>query len=182
MPVSREEVRFLAVLGLIVGAFGVGLWLPAHRERAKLQTRIDQARQQLEAQRANADEVARLHQQVVQLSQAVSRQPHQVPEQEDLDQVLRHLTRALQSSNVREPDLTTRDTRHFAHYSIIPIEVEFQGSFRDAFGVLERIESMPRLIRVDRLELEGQERNTAGPLSVSLQLSAFVAREEASKP
>lgn len=172
---DRSEFKRLALLAVVFVIFGAGLWWPAHAERTDLQSRIDHAQRELDRDLADAEHLPELHQRVEELREALSGAHRYVPREDELDQLLRDLTQAMQTYAVADADLTTRETRRFAEYSLVPMTLEFRSSFPAAFGVIEQIETMSRLVRIDRMEIEPAQRDELSPVHVRLELSTFFA-------
>lgn len=183
MWIERDELRTLAVVLVLFVLFGVGVWLPARQHRADLRQHIEEARDTLGIDLADTHGLASLHQQVIALRQTVRGAQRYVPRQDELDSLLRSLTEAMNAYGVAEQEIVSQRVEHFAHYSVVPMRIDFHGTFPSTFGVLKQIEAMPRLIRIEELELEQAQQSPGEELSVTLQLSAFVAgdQEEASR-
>jgi len=175
--INRGEFKRVALLLVLFGVFGVGLWLPAHNERAALRERITEARHELGMDLSDTDKLPVLHQRVSRLRQTLEGSQRYVPREDELDHLLRDLTSAMQAHHAVEPEVVTRRTRRFSRYSVVPLTLRFRGSFTEAFGVLDRIESMSRLVRIDELSMEPTDEQSAdAPLTVTIELSTFFAQ------
>jgi Tfp pilus assembly protein PilO len=177
MRIERDQVKTLIVFAILLVGFSVGLWLPARAERARLQERIDSARDTLGMDLAQSKGLVKLHQVVTELRQTCNGAQQYVPQEDEMADVLRGLTESLVEMGVREQEVTTREVKHFAHYSVIPLELNFHSSFPMAYEVLRQIESRPRLIRIDNLEIQGDLQKPQQPLEIHLELSTFFSRK-----
>lgn len=171
--IERDQWKFVAVLSVLLMGFGIGIYLPAHYQRAKIQKRIDIAKAELGLDPAAAANMSRYHTRVVALREEVSGAQRYVPRVEEIASVLRGLTRSLDAYEASQPEVLTREAREYADYSVVPVSLRFDGSFPAAFGVLDRIESMPRLIRIDELHFQADPKHLDAPMSVRLELSTF---------
>jgi Tfp pilus assembly protein PilO len=178
---DRDQLKVLAVLLIVVGGFGAGIWLPARAERQTLQKRITEARQKL-AKARESPSLRKWNQAVGNLRTKIDQSRQRVPRQDEMAEVLRGLSEVLNTRHVDDREVMTRDMQRFGRFGLIPIEVTFRGTFKDAYAVMQRIEQMPRLVQVDRLELGSNQRAEEQGLSVQLKLSAFFARREQAKP
>ncbi len=170
------ELKRLALLAVLFVAFGMGLWWPAHNERQELQQRIDAARLKLDRNYAGASELPMLHRRVMQLGKTLEGAQRYVPQKDELDHLLRDLTTAMQTHHVKNAELVTSETKAFAGYSLVPMALQFEASFPQVFGVLDRVESMSRLVRIDELEVEPKDKAEGSPLTVKIKLSTFFMR------
>ena len=169
------------VHGWIIGAVAfcllvAGVWYPYHRVRGDMLRRIDAARQELGLSPDGSDDWTTLPTHVAMLREQTRGAQKYVPEEDEISEVLRGLTTSLDAHGVRRPEVTTRKIKHYADYSVIPVNVQFSAPFPDTFGVLKRLEALPRLIRIDSLEMESDTRRRRAPLTVGLELSTFFSK------
>ena len=178
MPIERDQLKTLAIIVSLGLVFAVVIWLPGHFARQKIQTRITSARHELGIMPDHKAGLSSWYTQVVNLRQTVNGAQKYVPEQDELADVLRGITQAMQDNPVESPELTTRDVTHFANYSVIPVSLQFSAHFPDVFGVLDAIEQMPRLIRIERLDIASNPNDPGQRLSVKLELSTFFSKQK----
>ncbi len=181
MPIERDQLKTLAIIGVLFVLFAAAIWLPGHFTRQSLERRIDAARHALGVMPDQGAGLSEWYAQVIDLREQVRGAQRYVPEKDELAQVLRGLTAAMQQHQVTHPELTTRDVQHFANYSLIPANVQFSAPFPQVFGVLDEIEAMPRLIRIDRLDIESNPQRSDMPLAVTMELSTFFSKSQAPK-
>lgn len=180
MQISRGDFKTLAVLAAVFAVFAVGLWLPASFERSKIQDRITAARDELNNQKYSAQDLANLNRNVLDLRASVRGTQRYIPEEDELDELLRSLAESLQSFDVRQQEVETSRMEHHADYTVVPVAVRFEGSFPTTFGIISQIESMPRLLRIERMELQPQRQDRANqPLLVTLEINTFFAETKA---
>lgn len=179
MKIERSDLKRLAVFCLAGALFAVAVWLPAHRERDQLHQRIEAARTKLGVDLEQTQHLPDLHERVETLRETLAGEQRYVPQEDELDQLLRDLTEAMNAHAVIDPELVVADTRRLSGYSVVSMRIRFRGSFRATFGVLERIESMSRLVRIDELEMTPDRQSEgASPLMVTLKLSTFFAQDQ----
>jgi Tfp pilus assembly protein PilO len=180
MWIDRDEWKVLAALAVIVVAFAIGIWLPARSERAGLHERIEHAENQLAKARASPD-LSTWHEAVSTLRRELQGAQRRVPQDDELSRVLRGITNALNERGVRRQEVVTQEIERLDAYNVIPITVNFQGSFMDAYHVMERVEQMPRLIQVEQLHVK-KPNDGAEALAVHMELSTFFAHLESTEP
>lgn len=158
-------------------AFGLGVWLPESRNIAAYQQRIVTAQEALGPSAFQPAMVDRQLDEVERLREELHSSERYVPEGPELASVMRSLTQAVEAEGVSGQRFQTMETKTYKHYAVMPVELEFEDSFTSVYGVLERIETMPRLVRVESLNLRLMEkdnaRTTAPRMQASLRLSGF---------
>lgn len=178
MRLDKEQLTMLVVAIVVVGGAGAAIWMPARQQRQALQQRIDRAQQKLEKARQSPS-LSKWHQSVASLEQRLANSRQRVPSQEELAKVLRGLSDVLAKRGVTEQEVSTAPAERFGSFGVTPVTVKFTGSCPDAHAVVKRIEQMPRLIQVDRLEVNHPEPKQPGAVRVYLELSAFFKRKQA---
>ncbi|MEM9420229.1 MAG: type 4a pilus biogenesis protein PilO [Planctomycetota bacterium] len=183
MQIDKSQWVVIGSIFLMVAAFTLGVWLPESKKIAAYQERIAHAEEELGPsffKPALMDERAN---EVQALKQELNSSTRHVPNRPELASVLKSLTEAVESQEVSGQSLQTRDTRSHRHYSEIPLSLEFEDTFAASYGILQRIESLPRLVRVDAMNmrvLNRDETEHSSPvMQTSLRLSSFyTGREE----
>ena len=176
MRIEKDQIWTLGTAVVLLAAFIAGVLAPLHAKRVTYQQRIDQARKTLDSELAQTKGLAKLNSDVASLRQVINGAQQYVPQQDELADMLRGLSEALDAYGVSEREVKTQTTLHYAKYSVIPISVKYRASFPAVFGVLRRIEQMQRLIRVDQLQVRNESDDPLEPLDIELSLSTFIAR------
>lgn len=181
MPAKRRVGRHhpLITAGLIAAAGFVPLAIN-QVEKASLQGRIDRAETKLGVDRHPTESVEELRLSVAEMEERLRGSQRYVPEQPELAQALRGLTDALGVFEAEQQKIETRGIRRHAHFSEIPISVVFRGGFMSTFRALEAIESIPRMIRIDRLSISRESEKGLPVTEVELELSTFFTSGEES--
>jgi hypothetical protein len=173
-----HEIKPWVIAGAVLGGLFIGVWYPYHHLRSQMQRQIDEARVELGLSLDGSDDWTTLPTHVAMLRERTRGAQKYVPQQDEIAEVLRGLTTSLDAHGVTRPEVTTKKAKHFADYSVIPVSVQFTAQFPETFGVLKRLESLPRLIRIERLELESNARERWAPLTVGLELSTFFSQAD----
>ncbi len=172
MRTERRDWRQIALLILATAILGAGIWYAHQRERRALQAEIDQLEQGLGLSEDQPVSLTALAEEVDLLRVEARREVGQVPGSARAGEVYRCLSDAFGTTEVVERDITTLASREYARYGVVPVRVGFTSGFPEAFGVLKRMESSYRLMRVDRLEFDLAGEGTR-EVVVSMELSAF---------
>lgn len=173
MRFEKDQMVTVAVVLALGALFAFAVWMPARAQHQKLEARIAAAQNELGMTAVAKDDFVRLNEQVTHLRQVVRGAQRYVPASEEIAEVVRGINEALRSHDVTEQEMIARQAKQYADFSEIPLSVEFQSSFPVVFGALQQIEAMPRLIRVDRLNLMSFPEDPAKPLEVQMQMSTF---------
>lgn len=167
-----QWVTVAAVLSL--GAlFAFAVWMPSRAQSDKLEQRITTAKNELGMTAVAKNEFVRLNDEVSALRAVVRGAQRYVPASDEIAEVVRGINEALRNHDVTEQEMIARQAKRYADFSEIPLSVEFDSSFPVVYGALKQIEAMPRLIRVDRLNLMSFPDDPAKPLEVQMQMSTF---------
>jgi len=174
MSIEKDQMlTILAVLTLCI-LFGLLVWLPEHRNNAGYRDRIDAAQQELGPGFDQPTAMTERDAAVKRLRQRIEEADRYVPAQPEVASLLRSLTKAADTNGVSAQDVKTLTPQHYKQYSVIPAEFEFEGGFKEAYQVIRQIESMPRLMRIDRLSLRRQDDRARGSHVVaSIRLTTF---------
>lgn len=173
MPVDKRDLKWFGIAGAVLAVLLAVLWLPGALERRALDHRIDQAKQTLAGELADVQLLGPLSDQVIRLHTAVDEAPHHVPPRDELDQLLRQLTEAMEAFDLQQQEIVTDRTQRHADHNVSTVRMRFEGGFPATYGVLQQIDAIPRLVRVDRVTFEPASPEVGGPLRVDIQLNAF---------
>jgi len=179
MRIESDYIKTGIAMAALIVLFIAGVWMPDRLQAASLRQRMSEAQQQLDAGQAASVKLRALRPQTTELRQRVEATAKYVPVESEIAELMRELHTTLQRCDAR--DIATRHGNEFRgmNYTVIPITLEFRSSFIDAFVFVEHIESMSRLVRVDRLQVMGKRDHPGALLDVTVELSAFYARQEA---
>ncbi|MEM7626845.1 MAG: type 4a pilus biogenesis protein PilO [Planctomycetota bacterium] len=176
MRIEKDQWIVAGVIASLTLAFVFAVWLPENRKTARYQERIDAAQKTLgpnfnqpAALAARMEEVDELQDKVESSDRFISAEP-------ELAKLLRSLTEAARGQAIGDQQFNTQPSRHFKHYSEIPVGLEMRSSFDAAYGLLEAIETMPRVVRLDALSLrliDQDSAKTKPQMQANFRLSGF---------
>lgn len=176
MRIKKNHWITAGCLAGVLLAFGLGVWLPETRKQAEYRERIDAAQETLGPNFNQPAALASRVQEVEALEEHVGSSRRIIAAQPDVADLLRSLSEAGRDLDIRDQDLNTQPDRHHKHCSEIPVELGFSGSFNAIYSLLEKVETMPRLVRADALSLRlpGRDDPTASPqIRATLRLTGF---------
>jgi len=163
-----------ALVGLIVLFVGSVL-VPFGIRDARLQTRIDAARADLGIGETDNAGLARLYTEVQRLREQATGRGQLIPNEDEIPLVLQDLSGLINAPGVTGQEIVTDKAGYYADYNILPVKIQFNAPFATAFDLVKRIETLSRVVRVDRLNIEAGPDYPRRPLVVNLKLSAFFA-------
>lgn len=178
MRVERDQLILMGVLGAAAAAFTVAVYMPVRSQQSQAREQIQAYRSQLDMDLAGSKELPKLLEQVNSLREACNGAQRDVPTQSELASLLRSLSSELEKQHATDKEVQMRPIIQGADYHVQPVSLRFTASFPAVYGFLKRLESMPRLIRIDRLELTGTP-DKGGSLTARIELSTFFTDGEA---
>ncbi|MEO0514511.1 MAG: type 4a pilus biogenesis protein PilO [Planctomycetota bacterium] len=174
---DRAQWIVLGSIGLLCAVFSLAVWYPESRKLAAYHERIVEAQEELGPSFFEPAMMGKRVNEVESLKEDINSSARFVPQRPELASVLRSLTQAVETGGVTDQSIQTRESKQHKHYAELPISLEFEDTFSAAYGVLEQIESLPRLVRVEALNLRVIDRDgaqQAAPImQASLRLSSF---------
>jgi Tfp pilus assembly protein PilO len=178
MRIERDQLILMASMAGMAAVFCVAAYMPMRDQQKQSLAQIQACKAQLAIDLAGAGDLARLESEVQALREANSGAQRGVPTQSELKSLLLALSSELDSRQVTDKETQMRAIMHGADYNVQPVSLRFKASFPAVYGFLRRIESMPRLIRIDRLELNTTP-DGGGKLNARIELSTFFTDGEA---
>lgn len=181
MKIERDQIKTLAIVGTLGAVFVGALWLPQRYEEKRLRASIEQAQKQLGFDQASAASLVKLNRDVLEMQQIVDQTQKDVPARDDLADLLRSLTRELESRQVSEVEIQNLPILTGDDYSVMPLTVRFRATAPAAFGFVRHVEEMRRLARVTRVEIINDPTKPGEAPVARVELCAFFAPEREAK-
>jgi Tfp pilus assembly protein PilO len=175
MPTERIASPGLVVIAgcvLLTGGFlALGLlptWREAHRLRGLiLERRAAQVRAEEDSRRLQG-----LTRRATLLALEVRDYSRLVPEKNGLGAFLGQLSHELASAGVQNTAVRALTPTRLGHCQQLPIEVRGTGSYEQIAAFLQRMEALPRMSSVSRLNIEADP-VLSGQVSLDLTLSIY---------
>ncbi|MBL1218019.1 MAG: hypothetical protein D8M59_11055 [Planctomycetes bacterium] len=170
----------LALVLISVIGFCFFLW-PTYRRITALDTQIEALVDRVSLAQADADLLVEAHQELERLASVMDYDLKTVPTRGDLPGL-----RSAIGSFVSELDLGDHDFKRGRDSgpsdtwsgSSLALNVDTAGPFECVYGLLQRIESLPRLVRVRQVMLERQKDMEPGQVLASISVDAYYLPEE----
>jgi Tfp pilus assembly protein PilO len=157
MKLDKESLLWT---GLILAGTCGFLALVTRPQAAKLQrasTRLTREKADREASPAMLEAIDRLEGEVKTLSTETASFDAQLPTRDDLGAFLESLARRAEARGLRPQAVEPGKPVRSGGLAALPIGFTVQGSFASVHALIQDIEQMPRLTRVDRFEARMDE-------------------------
>ncbi len=179
MRISRKA--WLACgLAALAGVGWFGLVSPALRSIERLRLEEQDLRARVERADNGAATLARMRRDLAQASVEAEGVVVPIPADSDVATLVRRLSERLDKLGVREREITTGAAAAAEDLSSMPMSVRIQGPFLSVHEALRWIESLPRLVRVQRLRVDADKGQGAIPgfTRAELMFDAFYSPSE----
>lgn len=181
MRVDRRQAVIGGVLTALVLGFAGGVWWPMRqaiqadrRAIQTLETKLSMVDHRRQTMVDLAEEVRRLN------AELRGRRRVIAPAGE-MPAILRQISLQIERAALRSEGITTGETIDQKHVRALPVELFVGGSASSVLDFVESIESMPRLVQVDRLQIaNGDEPRPSKEPTVNAQmrLTAYLQAPE----
>ncbi len=177
MKLSLDQLHLLAVLGGLLTLFVVGLWLPHRMMSLEFEGRIQAAQEQLETRRTQASgQLTLLDREVDRLESELVNGERYLAKPNEWPAVHKQITEVLADQQVTAAEINTRPSEEGESFSILPVTLRFEADFPAVFRVIKQIESNPRLLRLTRVDVEG-DLESPERQKTRLEVAMFYASE-----
>ena len=178
---KRDQLLVVGILVFIAALFLLAFYLPNTAELRQMKATLMKDREELTQRQKTAQTLPQLASEVRALRERVSDLDTQLPADQQLDQFLKSLTVHMAAESLELLAVKPEAIQKGEALDQLPIHVGFRGSFTGTCRFLRRLESMPRIARVDQLQLAVSDGTGSGQLSGTMRLCIFVLRRSALK-
>jgi len=171
----RADMALVGGLLAIVGAGAVFGVSPRLRERAWLGREIERLEVELARPTGGPEVVSRLEEDLDQLRRFGEGRMTPIPRDADMAGLMSALSAALAKEGIDRRDIVTRDARRMEGAWALPVSMSMESPFRRVYSALTGIESLPRLVRIERLKISRPRPDGRGSIDRSGVIRAEVA-------
>ena len=188
MQIDRNQWIVFGIIAAMTLAFVLGVWMPESRSIRQSRERIRNAEVSLGPNFNQPTALAERQRSVDLLRDQLAASDRHVPQGPEIAKLLLSLAEATQASGVVDPQTQTSESRHHLLFSEMPVEIEAGGDFASIYRLLSSVESMPRLVRVDALNLRrarrvvGDAASDTPTMRMSMRVNSFYTPAEEVKP
>jgi len=180
MKVDRTQAVMLGVILAMVAGFAAMVWWPMHSEARQKRDRIKSLESKLSLIEDRRRALGRLEEEVERLRRRVETQTRTIAPADQMPEILRQISLHIEASGLEGEGITTGEAIDKRHVRALPVELTVGGPGPEVFRLIRSIESMPRLVQVDRLKvgrLEAPGYDDDPTVHAELRLTAYLASQ-----
>ncbi len=153
------STRRAPALGLAVIAFGMIALIvaPTVRTLSAYDRDIERAEAELARPNSGPELIAQLEERLDALERLSGDGMTPIPDHADVARLISSLSGMLDELGLNRREVTTGATKIHDEASSLPMSVQLEGPFIAIARAVERIERLPRLVRVQRLRIDAQQ-------------------------
>jgi|SRR6266516_2760117 len=178
MKFGIREIAFLVVMLGLLAAIYLLVWDKAQTKIAGMERKTEEKLKALADLERATSGVSDVDKKVAELEEAIKFFEKKLPQERDIDQILKEVWNMAEKNQLTTRTIKTMKSQRGAAYSEQPIEMSLSGNFNGFYDFLLKLEKLPRLTRVNQLNLDkisGKE----GEMEAKLTLSIFFEPENA---
>lgn len=167
---------------------GIGLVVrPAYVSARALDRDIESKREELGRPGSGPEAIERLARDLAALKELGSERMTPIPAESGVATLVRQLSESFDELGLKDREVSTGASKQLDEASCLPMTIAITGGFPAIFDALRRVESLERLVRVQRFRvaLEGKNRDgfdRSGRVRADLQLDVFFAPKQLASP
>jgi Tfp pilus assembly protein PilO len=169
---------FLTALGMtaVMAAVVVLVILPMHQRIAADRATADECRAQLVKLQAVSQRINDLQADIKRLEEALAFFEGRLPQQKDLDVILREVWRIAEAHALTPRSIRTGSPEAAARYNAQPITMSLEGKFSSLYEFLLGLERMPRITKVRQMQIAKMPQ-TEGIVQADLLVDVFFEKK-----
>jgi Tfp pilus assembly protein PilO len=169
--IDVTQKRTMVGVAVIAALFGGLLWYPAQRDMTRISQQIALAQQELMGTQGKTVSLKELAVEVQRMDAELKSSKRVIPREGELADLLRDLNQQIAEARLGEQSVVTKPQIEGQGYLTMPVEVNFRGDSRSAFALMNRVESMPKLVQVTGLRM--QTERGSNRIEAQLELNSF---------
>ena len=186
-PSPREIVFALVLLAIPMAAWQLE-FMPRRRRQKELKQQIAAKQIKLDKlfeKKQLSGAIGDLRSQIAEGKEAVAIFRSRLPDEKDIDQIVREVWRLAKSNNLSPTSLRTippRKDKQFTSpdnpHGEQPMLIQLEGKFTGLYSFMLDMESQSRIMRVRQMTLKKPEKTDNGQVSATIEFSIFFERKE----
>jgi len=175
---SRKQWIAMGVALGMVACFMVLFYVPNAGEAKAAARKLAEARADRKIKWHQSQGLADLDEEVTTMTTDYQRDLSRIPREGEMPEFLKKVSDFLRAAGIQLREVIPEDPQAKEDYVEQPMVLTFETSFRAGYGILDRLENMDRITRVDRLEmvsLPGDE----GKVCIKMRIIIFHSNKAA---
>jgi len=156
-------------LGLALVGGGLAIW-PGASSISSLREESSRLRQRIERGGDGAAELRRLEQRLVEIKEEADERLRSIPDESGVADLIRQLSGLLGTLSIEEREVTTGAPSAGERASSMPMTVSLRSGFLSVYDVIRWVESLPRLVRVQRIRVDSASREPTPDATVEAEI------------
>lgn len=184
MKFGTREVVFIVVLtAILVGAWWF-VFRPADMRDDEMMKQIETRQQKLQSLNRATATIGDLKVEISSLKEAVKFFRSKLPSEKEIDKVLQEVWRLAEENKLTTKSIRTLKTTPSmvmltdpsGPYAEQPISLQLEGPFTGFYGFLLALESQPRIMRIQQMDIKKVATKGEGYIRVDCTISVFFER------
>jgi len=189
MKFGLREIIFIALLMLIpVGAWWF-VFRPQNAENAKMRAEIEVRQAKLRELNEAMGKIGDLKAQIDQLRGAIDFFQSKLPDEKEIDKIVQDIWRLAEENKLHAESIKSLTRSSKMTYLPAdstqgeqPIAVSLQGDFMGLYSFLLALENRARIMRIRKMDIEGQDEGMTGIVDANFEMSIFFEQDSEDKP
>lgn len=176
--IRKDQMLVIAIFAVILVTFALVVYLPQRRELAQLNTDLRETGQALERDKQKAIELAQLQGDVQRMTEQLEFFDQRLPNQQELGQFLRDVSGFADLSGLEGANFEPQKVNDGEMFMEMPIEMKFNGDFRELYRFLRHAKGMTRLTHVRDLNITRklEPKSTSEDCEIDLVMNIYFTR------
>jgi len=170
---NRNTLIFLVVLALLGGTYALVVYFPQANRLEGVREQIARTAHQCEQDAAKARKIPQMVAEVNQLRNEFEDFDRRLPRQQELGEFLREISGDSVAGELADHTIKPGNPSTGTLYNRLPILMDFTCSFTQLVGFLDRLNAMPRLTRVEQIQMDLADE---GRLKVHMQVNIYFTK------
>lgn len=154
---KTPTVQKVALLGLILVMMGVGYYFIIHQELVDKLKALDARNRKLEEELQEkmeiANNISKFRKKVEYLQQRLEEKKKNLPEDANMDQLLKALNELSEKSDMRIIQFVPQPEVQQAFYAEIPVKMDIEGNYSEIATFFDKISKEDRIINVTNISM-----------------------------
>jgi len=157
---------------VIAAAFAAGVVAPNMRNLRTTRQRISNLQGDLQMLNLRVEKAMRVFEAVRNRESALARFNAAIPKRVQLGEFLEEVDRLAQDAGLKNKNVTPSEVFAQRDLGCLPIQINFSGEFSSVYEFLENVEKLPRVARVQQVELVADD-ESPNELNSSMTLHVY---------